>query len=543
MMAAKGSKNSTDNLEKMKSDKTSKRKTTKKQNDVEALMISDNRSINNYTEENGKDLTEDTKKDLADDANKTEMVTFLIGEEEYALEISSVKEIIRLPQFTKVPNAPAFIMGLCNLRGELLPVIDSRKLFNLAALDYNEGARVVIIDIKGKKLGLIVDKVSEVLSVDLDIVKEPPESLKGIGGGVIKNILLPDHGKRVIMVLDAPKLVKIENYAEYAGQVHNSAASSFGKVLQEEEQAIVFNIGKEEYAFSVNDVKEIIRMPELIKVPNTPDHVEGVFSIRNELIAVVNLGTMLNVTNKQADENSRVIIVDNGTVKFGVIVDKVSQVIRLQKESLKISRHGKDASNKDYIKGFLEFDQGRRLIILLNACNLISIEEVNNIVLKKKSNKKGKRSLSENTDAQSDTEHIVVFKVGDNEFGIRINHVKEINRISDMVHFPGAPAFIDGMVNLRGEAIPVLNLNKMFYDDQSSSVSSKFLDVEYEHKRIGIMIDSASEVLRIQKSNLEKVTAILDKDIDYKYVEAIIKLDGGKRMVLLLNLSFILNFM
>jgi purine-binding chemotaxis protein CheW len=83
----------------------------------------------------------------------------------------------------------------------------------------------------------------------------------------------------------------------------------------------------------------------------------------------------------------------------------------------------------------------------------------------------------------------------------------------------------------------------MFYNDSSSNDSSKFLDVEFEHKRIGIMIDSATEVRKIPKSNIEKVTAILDENIEYKYADAIIKLNEGKRMVLLLDLSFILNFM
>lgn len=136
-----------------------------------------------------------------------------------------------------------------------------------------------------------------------------------------------------------------------------------------------------------------------------------------------------------------------------------------------------------------------------------------------------------------------IFKLGESEFGIRINHVKEINRISEIVHFPGAPAFVDGMVNLRGEVMPVLSLKTMLHDHSASDETSKFLVVEFNDKRMGVMIDSISEVLRFPKNNLEEVSDILVGNGNEKYIDAIAKLNEGKRIVLLLNLSEVLSFM
>ncbi|QNU66125.1 chemotaxis protein CheW [Ruminiclostridium herbifermentans] len=595
-MATRGSRKGNTNFEKMKKEMTSKKQMAKKQIDVEIpvtnienltqekslnkneaiqgqqdillnlneKVVADEKVVKNkktdkIKNENKEEIVQILPKankdvdkvsykaeeeDLVAETKKTDMVIFRIEDEEFALEISNVKEIIRLPLMTKVPNASDFITGLCCLRGELLPVIDSRKLFGIAASDYEEGTRIVIIEINGKKVGIIADKVSEVLSVDESVIKEPPESIKEIDGGVITSILLLNDGKRIIMVLDASKLSKLENNCqEYINQnqIQNISDNASNKLSQEEEQFIISSIGEEEYAFSVNDVNEIIRIPEIVKVPNTPDYVAGVISIRNQLLAVINLGTLLNVDSNQLNEYSRIVIVDNGNYKFGVIVDKVSQVIRTRKDSL--SNQIANLSKMEYIKGFLELNNGTRLVMLLNTFNLITAEDVNSFLSIDSSKEIMNSTLTVNDETESNLEHVVVFKLGDNEFGIRIKYVKEINRISDIVHFPGAPAFIDGMVNLRGEVIPVLNLKTMFNDESSSSESSKFLVVEFNHRRIGIMIDYATEVLKLPNNILEKVSAILDGNGIDKCVDSIAKLNEGKRVVLLLDLSFVLSFM
>jgi len=109
-----------------------------------------------------KDIVEkvqqDEKKNIID-TKKIELVVFRVDEEEFALRISNIKEIIRVPSMTKVPNAPQYITGLCGLRGDLLPVIDSRKLFGMPDQEFNESSRIIVADIHGKKVGLVSDKV------------------------------------------------------------------------------------------------------------------------------------------------------------------------------------------------------------------------------------------------------------------------------------------------------------------------------------------------------------------------------------------------
>ena len=344
------------------------------------------------------------------------------------------------------------------------------------------------------------------------------------------------------MLLEAEKLIKFATLDGVTNHIHTTADIVKGSERKEveEEQIVIFNIGEGEYACNIDNVKEIIRLPEIMKVPDTAPYIEGVLSIRNQLMAVINLGKLLGMNFKQPDESSRVVIINNGSVSFGVIVDKVAHVIPVQKELFK---ENSQIANCSYIKGIFNLNNGSRLIMMLDPHKLISIEETKS-VMAVDHKRIAKDKSSDIGEADHNLEHIVVFKLGEEEYGIEINNVQEINRMCDITHFPGAPTFIVGMVNLRGDIIPLLNLRRLFaVPDADSYNESKFLVVEFGRKRIGILIDSASEVLRFSKDYIEKAPELFKADSQFSYIDKIAKLNDGKRIVLILNLSTLLSFM
>ena len=190
-MSGRNSKKNQNNLEKIKKEMNRKKQDAQLQGTV-------------------YEMPKDEGNCLAKD-RKIKMVVFRIGEEEYAFILSNVKEIIRTPAMAKVPGARVHIAGLCNLRGELLPVIDSRKLLGMTAKEYNENSRIIVVEVHGTKVGIISDQVSEVLSTEEINIKEPPEIIRGIDGGVVNGILVLNNGKRIILILDAEKIIKEEN--------------------------------------------------------------------------------------------------------------------------------------------------------------------------------------------------------------------------------------------------------------------------------------------------------------------------------------------
>lgn len=546
-MAGRSSKKSQDNFEKIKKEMSQKKRKaqTQKNPGIADEIVKNNDTIA------GKELKEDAvekvqqdEKENTADTRKIELVVFRVDEEEFALRLSNIKEIIRIPSLTKVPNAPQYITGLCSLRGDLLPVIDSRRLFGLPDKEFSESSRIIVADIHGKKVGLVSDRVSEVISTEEAAVKNPPASIRGTDGGVISGILILNDGKRVVMILNTEKIIKAGSLDEAVDQQHTSAEnlSDLKTNEDDEEQIVIFDIGTEEYAFSIDHVKEIIRLPNVMKVPNAADYIEGVFSIRNQLLALISPGKLLGVDCKQPDEYSRVVIISNGSLSYGVVVDKVSHVLRVRKELFKESGQIANCSGSGFVKGIFSLNNGERLVMMLEPDKLICMESIKDIL-------DVDHSKTVNADpliAREADEMLeyVVFRLGEEEYGIEVKNVQEINRISEITRFPGAPDFIAGMVDLRGDIIPILNLRRLFaIGDPDSYSMSKFLVAELGKKRTGILIDSVSEVLRFSAAHMEDAPQAVKGNEQDRYIDKIAKLDDGKRIVLILGLSALLSFM
>lgn len=139
-----------------------------------------------------------------EDTQKGKFLTFTIGNEFYGLEIACVTEIIGLQPITEVPELPEYIRGIINLRGKIIPVMDIRLRFKKPFREYNDRTCVIVIEIKDTSVGLIVDSVSEVLSIrDEDIV--PPNELKAAQNRYIKGI--GKVGGDIKMLLDCDRLL------------------------------------------------------------------------------------------------------------------------------------------------------------------------------------------------------------------------------------------------------------------------------------------------------------------------------------------------
>ena len=109
-------------------------------------------------------------------ASEKQLVVFDLAAEAYGVDISSVREIIRMQDITKVPRTPEFVEGVINLRGKVIPVVDLRKRFGFDVEDATKDTRIVVVDISGQDIGVVVDAVTEVLRVSADAV-EPPSSV------------------------------------------------------------------------------------------------------------------------------------------------------------------------------------------------------------------------------------------------------------------------------------------------------------------------------------------------------------------------------
>ncbi|GMO28123.1 MAG: chemotaxis protein CheW [Spirochaetaceae bacterium] len=141
-------------------------------------------------------------------AEQLQMVTFQLADELYGVDILDVKEIVRVQEVRSIPNAPAYVEGIFNLRKEIIPIINLHKRFALKKMIASQEDALlsgfIIIDIDGMKIGVIIDKISRVVTVGRNEIQRPPQMLTGIGAEYIQGVVR--QGETYLIILDTRSL-------------------------------------------------------------------------------------------------------------------------------------------------------------------------------------------------------------------------------------------------------------------------------------------------------------------------------------------------
>lgn len=140
-----------------------------------------------------------------------EYLTFSLGEEHYAVDILKVQEIRGYGAVTKIANAPLFIKGVINLRGVIVPIIDLRIKFNLGEASYNEFTIVIVLNLEDRVVGMVVDGVSDVVSLAGEQIKNPPDFSANFDSEYILGLATVDD--HMLIIADIEKLMSSDEMA------------------------------------------------------------------------------------------------------------------------------------------------------------------------------------------------------------------------------------------------------------------------------------------------------------------------------------------
>jgi purine-binding chemotaxis protein CheW len=473
-----------------------------------------------------------------------QFVTFLSGDEVFAADMSPVKEIIRVPQVVRVPLAPAALEGLANLRGKVLPIISLRRLFGFPELEHDDATRALVIDV-GQPLGFVVDRVSSVMGVDAGHIEDVGSISTTVNTEVLSGLIKDAGGHAMIMVLDFAKLIEREFSQIAAITKNNSVASAaLAQVQSEEEdssdelQLVSFNVEGQEYAIAIEDVQEIVQVPEaVIHVPHSESHVLGVMTLRSRLLPLVRLRRIFGLPDSDLDEKSRIVVLTLNGVSVGVVVDAVSEVLRVSKSGVDalpalLAREG----NLAEVTAICRLDNGKRLVSIMTARNLFD-----HSAIKEALNTVNESELESSTEAKAvddnldDDEQVVIFRLDKEEFGAPIASVQEIVRVpEELVRVPKAPSFVEGVINLRGTVLPVIDLRlRLGLKQVERTDRQRIMVFLISDVRTGFIVDQVAEVLKIPKSAIEPAPQLSNEQS--LLLSRMANLEKQKRMVQLLD--------
>jgi purine-binding chemotaxis protein CheW len=330
---------------------------------------------------------ESANDELASD--ELRLVSFAVADQEYALDIAEVQEIVQLPErVNALPNSPRHVLGVISLRQRLLPLVSLRTLFGLPHLDYAEQHRIVVTSLPGgHSVGLVTDSVKEVLSVPRAQSDAMPGMLTADGQlDEFSSICRLNGGKRLVSIIATDKLLRMpaieqaltaaRSNEQESSAVNNNDDQDSDNVTDDDTQAVIFRLGAEEFGVPIMSVQEIVRVPEtLTRVPRTPPFVEGVINLRGTVLPVIDQRTRLGLPLIERNDQQRIMVYLIAGMRTGFIVDSVAEVLRIPRHQV-VSAPTLSSEQRQLIGRVANLEGDKRMVMLIEPEHLLQGSEM-----------------------------------------------------------------------------------------------------------------------------------------------------------------------
>lgn len=286
-----------------------------------------------------------------------------IGAKPFAVPLANVQEIIRLSKddIKTIQNQEVGIV-----RDRVLPLVRLHKRLHASEEEIERRKRifVVVLGLADKRVGVIIDKTLGNQEIVIKSLGSYIGTPKYIAGATIMG------DGNVGLILDVGSIVKEEGTKGVTSVEQNKEQMSNEKILQ----LTTFKLGDEEYGIEIDTVNDIITVPSITPVINSPFSIKGMMNLRGKLIPVMDLRERFGIHQQPLSRKSRIIVVDIQNEQMGLLVDQVTQVLKVNEEKLENAPKYEGQIDETYIRGICHLPD--RLIIILNVDKVLEIEKL-----------------------------------------------------------------------------------------------------------------------------------------------------------------------
>lgn len=446
--------------------------------------------------------------------------SFSLGESEFALSASSIQEVVNEPDgYSAIPLAPKFLLGIFNLRGIIVPVVDLRKIFDVPVgeSDGNEPRKIAIVEHGNLCLGLVFDATAEVFS-DEDVEACWFESRgNSARDQVVKGVFKLDEGRRIVQILDAQAMLNLEKIPR-TGNPDMAVKARNKRGLRK--QCISFTVGDSQCALDISSIREIVDIKKIESTVLASDICLGLIDIRGSTVPIVNFSAVLGYDERAIDvvihaDSSRVVVMKVGEDLIGLLVDSIENIITYFDEDLIPFPVIGECKSKLFL-GCISSTENSAHTIVLKHDEILTDEEIEGIT-------KGCNKLFQDSVETSrlqrkgplNSSTLITFSLG-NRYGLDISEVREvIDMPDDLIETPNMSKNMRGMVNLRGELVAVVDSRELYKLDECKNLdSAKILVFEREGVKQGLMVDSVDSIMPFSQGDLIDIPKIMFKGSD-----------------------------
>lgn len=309
-------------------------------------------------------------------------------------------------------------------------------------------------------------------------------------------------------------------------------------------QFVVFHIGDEAFAIPMAEVKEIVRMPDVARVPLCPPSFEGLVNLRGTVQPVLATRRLFGLPDRPTDSATRVIIVhcDESIGPVGLVVDRMSRVVSVEADRIEAAEQVMTTLSSDLLDGVIKGIEGHAMVMILATRRLIESD----MPRAGKQRSAARRAavaqaaaVAQTVVSTVDALQMVCFEVDGQEYGIEIRSVQEIvEHPAVLAEVPRADAAVSGMMTLRDQLLPVVSLRHLFGlapAPVEGHTRIAVLSLPGSGLSVGIVLDRVREVLRVSREVIDPMPSLLAKDDRLSDVTAVCRLDGGRRVISLLD--------
>jgi len=463
---------------------------------------------------------------------------FYIDNTLFSIKIKYIEEILHIPKITNVPLSDEYIVGISNLRGEIISVIDLKKRIKDNFINSTVLSRIIVVDYEGIKTGLLIEAINSIEEVDNEKITETDkfeqiksDFLEGIYESESKDLVGIINLKNILLtkVLKSKKSSKsVVNSVEDTND-ETTMLNLFSKKI------LTFKLDNQMFAIEIDYSREIIEKPDIEEIPTQSNDIIGVFNLRKEIIPILDLKSKLNIVREvklNKDNVDKVIIFILNNNLIGLLVDEVCDVITPYKTDILSVPNTFDEVSKKFVKSIYKDNNSNEIIFILNERSILADEDLEDI----KSLNKNKEDKGLKNDVND--KKIAVFKLEDEEFGIYIDEINEINRLPSITPVPKSLEFIEGIINLRGDIIPVINIReRLNLKRKEFDEFERVIIVEIEGQKTGLIVDRVTEINSIPEELFKDVPEFLKTNIEKDIIDTLVNIEEESRIITILSLN------
>ncbi len=315
-------------------------------------------------------------------------------------------------------------------------------------------------------------------------------------------------------------------------RTHRAAIVARTAAAQNLVTLLAFAIGTQEFALPIDQVDEVIRLPDdIAAMPQSDDAVIGSAAHRGALLPLLSLRRLLSLPDGDDAAAPRIVIARIGRYKVGLLVDAVRAILRVAEDEIDtIPAALTRGAGEARIQAICRLDGGRRLVSLLAANQLLR----DDVIARLADDQKELHDMAGTEARQGETEQFLLFRIGDEDFGLPIAAVSEVVRMPDTLgRLPRAPAFVEGIMNLRGHAIPVIDQRRRFDVAAEGGQRRRVVIVRLGDTEAGFVVDGVSDVVTVPREQLQPSPDLGEGAV--RMFDRVATLDDGRRMILLVE--------